>query len=675
MLQFVLAGLVLGGIYAITSAGIVVTYRATGVLNFGFGALAYFIARFFYFLNTQHGWAIIPAAVVSLLVVAPGIGIILYYALFRALRMAAPLIKVVATIGLSVCLPPLAVVLFGNQPIYAAPGLAPQPVHIYHWLGVPITANQLFVYGAVLIVMVAGALILQFTEVGLRVRAMVDSPAMMSLSGVSPGRVSVGVWAVSTFLAGLAGILAAPIVGLDPTDSTLLMIAAFAAVIVGKLRNLPVTVVAALLIGIIGGLIQKYLPSTSTLTADIIPSVPFAVAAAALIYNTIRWGRTNESEGVGGALDRAITPQSGPSVASSAAEERVMRKIIGTGGWRPSAIIVGIILVLAFTLSQYWVGLLALGLAYAVVFLSYTLVTGEGGMIWLCQITFAGVGAITTAQLATNHGWPLTLAILAGGGIAAVMGVVIGLLTIRLGDLYVALVTLTFALLMDNIAFSRNVFQQDGAGVSVGSLPYATSPAALTVATLVLFCILGLIVVNLRRSTTGMAMAAVRHSEPGARTVGISVLQMKVIVSGVAAGIAGLGGGLLAVNFGAANPADFTTLAGLTWFAVLVTAGIRSNMAALIGGLMFSVLPGIVTLYLTGSWGEVPPILFGLGAIMLARDPDGFVMQNAKAILRLFTRMMIRSSGSPGDGDTGQPSEDSNLSLAGNGSTAVGGEA
>jgi branched-chain amino acid transport system permease protein len=129
------------------------------------------------------------------------------------------------------------------------------------------------------------------------------------------------------------------------------------------------------------------------------------------------------------------------------------------------------------------------------------------------------------------------------------------------------------------------------------------------------------------------------------------------------------------VNFGAANPADFTTLAGLTWFAVLVTAGIRSNMAALIGGLMFSVLPGIVTLYLTGSWGEVPPILFGLGAIMLARDPDGFVMQNAKAILRLFTRMMIRSSGSPGDGDTGQPSEDSNLSLAGNGSTAVGGEA
>ena len=63
MLQFVIAGLVLGGIYAICSAGLVITYTASGILNFAFGAIAFFIARFYYFLNTQHSWSILPAAV------------------------------------------------------------------------------------------------------------------------------------------------------------------------------------------------------------------------------------------------------------------------------------------------------------------------------------------------------------------------------------------------------------------------------------------------------------------------------------------------------------------------------------------------------------------------------------------------------------------------------------
>ena len=61
------------------------------------------------------------------------------------------------------------------------------------------------------------------------------------------------------------------------------------------------------------------------------------------------------------------------------------------------------------------------------IFLSWTIVTGEGGMLWLCQITFAGVGALTTAQLANNHGWPVLAAVVVGGLIAAAMGALVGL--------------------------------------------------------------------------------------------------------------------------------------------------------------------------------------------------------------------------------------------------------
>ena len=112
MLQFVIAGLVLGGIYAIAAAGLVITYTSSGILNFAFGAMAYFIARLFYYLHTTHNWGIAPAAVFSILVAAPGMGVVLYLVLFRFLRLSAPLIKVVATLGLLVAIPSLVFYLF-----------------------------------------------------------------------------------------------------------------------------------------------------------------------------------------------------------------------------------------------------------------------------------------------------------------------------------------------------------------------------------------------------------------------------------------------------------------------------------------------------------------------------------------------------------------------------------
>ena len=186
MLQFVIAGLVLGGIYAIASAGLVITYTSSGILNFAFGAIAFFIARFYYYLHTQHGWSIALSAIVSVVIAAPALGVLLYAVLFRFLRLSSPLIKVVATIGLLVAFPALATWLFGNQAIQEAPGLAPQPVHVYQFLGVPVTLDQVIVYICVVLTVVIGAGVLRYTEVGLKVRAMVDSPAMTDLSGTNP---------------------------------------------------------------------------------------------------------------------------------------------------------------------------------------------------------------------------------------------------------------------------------------------------------------------------------------------------------------------------------------------------------------------------------------------------------------------------------------------------------
>ena len=641
MLQFVIAGLVLGGIYAIASAGLVITYTSSGILNFAFGALAFFIARFYYFLHVQHAWAILPAGFVSICLAGPAIGVFLYAVLFRHLRNTSALIKIVATVGLLVAVPSLAVLIFGNEAINSAPGLAPEPVKVFHVLGVPVTLDQVIVYICVAATMVVGAVVLRFTNVGLKVRAMVDSPAMTDLSGTNSVTVAVGVWAVSTFFAGLAGVLAAPIIGLNADNFTLLIAATFAAVIAAKLRSLPIAVGVGFLMGIATSLIQRYLPPASPWTSEIIDAVPFMVIALVLIYNLARSGGVGEVNEVGGELDRAIKPHGDSRLAGSASSALDAGSLSLVSQYAGPLLLLAFAAALPLIVQGFWVGLVAEAFAFGVIFLSWTLVIGEGGMLWLCQITFAGVGALTTAELATSHGWPVLAAVLVGGFLAMPMGLIVGFLSIRLGDLYVALVTLTFGLLMENLVFTLPRFVNEGLGLNVARPSFASSDRAFAYLCLAAFVIVSLFILNLRRSTTGLALNAVRWSTDGAKTTGINVVQMKVVVGAAAAFVAGVGGGLLAAAQTSVVPSEFATFAGIVWLAVLVAIGVRSNVAALIAGLALVMLPAVSQAYLPSWTGNVLPVIFGLGAIAAAKYPEGTLAQQG----RLFRRWLLRFAG------------------------------
>jgi branched-chain amino acid transport system permease protein len=645
VLQYIVVGLVFGSIYALAASGLVITYVSTGVLNFAFGAFAYFVARTYYYLHIEQGWDIGPSAVFCLAVLSPAMGLFFYLAIFRFLRLSSQLIKVVVTIGLSVMLPALATMIFGSGLVFLAPGLAPTPVKVYTVFDTAVTLDQVIAYGCVIAIVVLGALILRFTEAGLSVRAMVDSEAMTSLSGSNPTRIAAGVWVVATFLAGLVGILSAPIVGLDANKFVLLVAAAFAAVIAARLRNLTVAVVVALLMGVTRGVAQYYLPSDSQIATNVIPAIPFAFVVISLVVNLARAGRVNEEEGVGGALDRAIKPHGGIRLAASADSENLYPRL---NFWFP-VVVFAIVAFLVLIANSFWVGVLATGVCLAVVFMSYTLVTGEGGMLWLCQMTFAGAGALTTAQLATRHGWPILLAVLGGGVIAAAMGVLIGAFTIRLGNLYIALVTLTFGLLMEVLVFPLDTFSNSGVGFALARPGFAESDRAYTFFVLGVFAVVAILTVNLRRSTTGLALNAVRWSEPGARTMGLSVIQMKVLISALAAFVAGVGGGLFAISEKQAIPAKYAMLLGLVWLAVLVTFGVRSNIAALLAGCVFVASPAFVQseLKLNTTWAQIPVVLFGLGAVALAKNNEGTVHQAAMALQRLAHRLSGRGDEPP----------------------------
>jgi branched-chain amino acid transport system permease protein len=654
VISFLIAGLVIGSIYALSATGVVMTYVSTGVLNLAFAALAFFIARFYYFLHVQHQWDLVPAAIVAIVVAAPLLGVFLYLVLFQFLRRSSTLIKLVATIGLSVALPPIAVMIFGNKTIIYAPGLAPTPVDVYHVGSVAITLDQVLAYACVAAVLTVGVVVLRFTEVGLRVRSMVDSEAMASLSGTSPVRVALGVWAFSIFLAGLAGVLAAPIISLDISTFQVLVASALAAVIAARLTSLAVAVAVAFAMGIAGALAQWALPPSSSILSAVIPSIPFAFVVVFLSYQVLRPGGFAETGGMGGVLDRAL--ESGPGMADLGAalpadtapegESRLRRLIPRHALLEPGNLgavaAIGVMLILPLVLSDFWGGLVGQVMALAIVLLSMTLVTGQGGMIWLCQITFAGVGAVMTAQLATRHGWPLLLALVASGALAAVGGAAIGLLTIRLGDLYVALATMTFALLMSTLVFTLQIFSQFGVGVSVAPPSFASSSTGFAYFATVVFVIIGFVAFVVRRSTSGLALAAVRDSVAGSKSVGISPTALKLFVSTLAAFVAGVGGGLLATFAGAALGGSYDVFTGLVYFAVLVTVGIRTNTAAVVAAASVVYLPAIFLTYAPTSIAQLPTALFGLGAVMVARNPEGVLAMHRRQLTHLLNRTRKR---------------------------------
>jgi branched-chain amino acid transport system permease protein len=339
----------------------------------------------------------------------------------------------------------------------------------------------------------------------------------------------------------------------------------------------------------------------------------------------------------GGALDRAIATQGGDPSVVSAVTGGSNRRILNPGVLA-GVIIVGIVAFMPGQLDKFWSGLVAGGICIAIALLSYTLVTGEGGMVWLSQITFAGGGAVLAAELVRNYDWNPLVAVLVGAIFIVPVGVIIGLLTIRLGNLYVALVTLTFGSLVQTLIFARNPFYNFGSGQLMPRPEFATTNDKFAYLALGVFCLLGILIVNVRRSTAGLAMSAVRFSETGAKTLGISVVQTKVLISGLATYTAAVGGGFIAMNAGSTLPDSFNPAGGLVWLAVLVTMGARSNIAALIAGVMFVVMPQVFATYVDSAYADVPVILFGLGALGLALHPEGVVAQTGNNIMRLFGR-------------------------------------
>lgn len=595
-----LNGLAIGCVAALAAVGLLATYRVTGVFNIAFGSNAVFCAYVMWQCVRVWHMSVGVAALLVLGIVAPGVGLLLERLVYRPLRRSGASGLLVATLGVLVLQLGLTFLLWGGRSYVDAPSLLPAG-------SVRLTGSLRLSYSTIVelcvvaLIAVLLTFLLRATRIGLMVRAVVDD---RDLAGalLPADRLAAGGWAFGSFLAGVAGVLWAPIYHLDPYSLTLTVLETMGVAVLARLTSLPVAVIAALAIGIAQTELTAVHPAARWQgLVDAFHTNLFVLVLFAALLVLPRSG-IRDAGPVGGGLHREGARRTSHPGA-------VSRLPLG-------ALSLVLALPLFFDPADLRASLAVPALA--VVFVSLVVGTGYAGQISLGQAGYAGLGALFMAKLAEG-GVPWLAALLLGPLLVVPLGWVTGAVFVNKGiaihrrGLYLALTTFATAAVVARFVFAQPVF--------VGGLVVARPPGftddhwfyALELACLVLALLL---VRSLHTGPMGRALVALRDSEAAAVSAGIDVRRMKVFVFACAAGLAGLGGALTTSAAEAFNPTDFDPVQGLVWFAAVAVWGVDSAMGAVVGAAALVAVD-------VGTMVGVSGLLIGLGAVLLGRFPGG----------------------------------------------------
>jgi ABC-type branched-subunit amino acid transport system ATPase component/branched-subunit amino acid ABC-type transport system permease component len=655
-LSLLVTGVVTGAIYSMLAAGLTLTYSTTGIFNLGYGAVAFTSAFIFYELQTGLHWPVVWAAVVVVLIFAPLLGLLLDRFVFRKLSQASEGSKIMATVGVLIAVPALAqwmvALLIGvghaNIPdgslVTLAPGLGPQPPHHWQFGSVLNLDSDQLIVAIVAAVMAVGLwYLLRHTALGLRMRALVDRPDLAAARGVDRGRTSAAAWVLGTVMAGLAGVAGAPIFNsLSSATYLYVLLVATAAAVLGGLRSVPLAALGGLFIGAVQSLVAGYATFAQSI-AGFSDAVPFVLLLAGLII----WGR-ERSRRTGQVADDAPPPD-------YLALRPPWRRIAPWIFW-----FTALVVYIYFGADSYWLGLATKGLALSLVFLSFTIVTGTGGSVSLAQAAFVTASGLMAGVLISQYHQPYLVGLLGGVAFALLLGVIVAVPALRLGGLALALATLALGFVGDNVLFQwARLSGPSQQGWAIPRPSFAginfSSNKSFAVLLVVIVILVTLLIRNLQRSSSGRMMSAVRTSQSAAETSGISGTTVKITLFAVSAALAGLGGVLVVTVDQHVTASTYSTPVGLVWLATVVLFGIRRPSGAIAAGMTSVLFAGVLSSgfhFSFISWSGttsvfVPAVLFGLGAVTMAQNPDGILSLTEEQSFRRRQRRQAKRQAAP----------------------------
>jgi branched-chain amino acid transport system permease protein len=615
---FFIIGIAIGSVYAISATGLVVTYITSGVFNFAHGAIGMFLAFVYWELRVHRGVPTPLALAITLLVIGPAIGALLDVLVMRSLLKGASVAtKLVVTLALLLTFQGLALAIWGIK-LRALPGLWGD--RRYSIIGLNITWDQTTTILAAIAVALGFRWLFRHTRLGVAMRAVVDNRELCAVKGVNPNVVTAASWAMGGSLAGLAAILIAPGLNLEVNTLSILVVSAYAAAVVGRLRNLPATFGGAMLLGVAQSLIVAYGPSGNEFIRNLRPALPFVLLFGALLVR----GELRLPERIRTHSEPEPPPARTTWIVAAA------------------AVAVAIPISRMLPLDKLVIG--SLGLIFAAVTISLVLLTGLSGQLSLMQMSFAGLGAVILAKLPDGIPWIVSL-----GLAAVVVGVVGGLVALpalRLRGLYLGLLTLAFAILMDNLVFGNKSVLGGGTTLAVPRPSlfglHIDSERALFVVLAVVVGVFANVFLMVRRSAFGRMLAAMRDAPNAAQTLGMNLTAAKLKVFGLSALLAGIAGAFLGGLQSRVGQLDFLWFKSLSVLLVATVFGITSMSGALLGALFFVVLPELIRRVGSDTSATATlafqPLIIGLLAVITARRPEGLAGQLRDRLRPLWQR-------------------------------------
>ena len=607
-----LQGLVLGLLSAMVAVGLALVYRTNRIINFAQGELGALPATFAVLLVLYSGWNYWLAGLIGL-VAAAAVGALVEVAFVRRFFTASRLILTAATLGISQLLLLGAVALPLLWDEKARPVRLDPPFDLTFTLDpLVFTASELIAVIVAPIAMLAVAAMLRYTTLGVAMRASADNVNRAALLGIPVKGVQTVVWSMAAVLAFVGIFLRAGVFGLPIFFALTVgtMLRALAALVLGRMTNLPAVAASATAIGVLEAAI--FWETSSTQLLD--PLLAAIILAGMLL---LRRGRTRaeKSDASSWSLTDEVRPY--PRRLISLPEVRWTR----AAWWGAIALAA---LVLPHFLSTSASLRASSVVIYAVIVMSLVVLTGWAGQMSLGQMGFVLVGAAVGAELTTTWQVDIVLTLVICGLVGGLLAVLVGLPALRLRGLQLAVVTLGFGVAVSSYFVNPEYFDWVPRG-RVDRLPILgvidwETPTRVYYVSLALFLFTAWIVRGLRTSRTGRVIVALRENEPATLAYGVSAVRSKLLAFAISGSMAAMAGGLFVhhqhgLDLGETGP--YASFESINVFIAAVIGGLGSLTGAVLGAVFLRA----GDLYLSGNWRL---LVSGLGVLaLLLISPGG----------------------------------------------------
>ena len=628
VLQFALLGLGAGSVFAMISQGVVLIYRGSGTVNFAHGAMAMLGGYLFWDLRWTEDrdpqWGFWPAFLLTVVVMAV-VGALVHLLVMRPLSKSSPLVRVIGTLALLTIITAGGNLYWGGELIPLKPKQSPVPSERWELNGVGMQSDRIYLtIIAIGITFVLWA-VFRFTRFGLAVMAAAEDERAASALGWSPDMLATVNWAVGGALAGVAGVLVAPITGLEMAKGTLMVIAALAAALLAGFSNFWIALIGGLVIGMVQSISGAYVDVFGAGDA-----LPFIIIILVLVVR-----------------GRALPLR-------SFVLERLPR--LGSGYLPKWFIAIPIVLgVLSFTVFDIEWNIAFLNTyTAAIILLSVVVLTGFAGQISLSQFALAGLGALFAGTMVMDHEMPFLLALLIGVVAATILGLAFALPALRTRGINLAVATLGLALSVQSMVFTNFRYTGGGTGMSIGNdlslfgwkIDRLAHPDRYAVVVLFFLVVAVKVVLNVRRGRAGRRLIAIRTNERAAASLGVSVFGAKLYGFALAAALAGLGGVLLA--FKDSNilfESSFGPFQSINAVTLAVLGGVGYVLGSVMGGTL--ALGGIGALISTRIGVDDNWIVLVGGLILLVQliaVPDGMASHLSIALERSGRKALAKQA-------------------------------